>query len=55
MTCRRFPRQAVHQGPLIVVNARHPLQSGAAGKLAPVDARHPDILLEAAAGRLLAA
>lgn len=54
MTCRRFPRQAVHQGPLIVVNARHPLQGGAAGKLAPVDARHPDILLEAAAGRLLA-
>ena len=49
-----FPREDMHRGPLIVVNAAHPLQSGGDAPLAPVDARHPDILLDARAGRLLA-
>lgn len=42
-------------GPLVLVNGRHPLQSGFAVALAPPDDRCPDILLEAQAARMLAA
>lgn len=54
MTRRRFSRDDVFRGPLLVVNAAHPLREGARPNLAPVSAAHPGILLEARAARLLA-
>ena len=48
-------RDQVYAGPLILVNAAHPIQRGAEPELAAPDGRHPDILMERRAARLLAA
>lgn len=43
------------EGPLLLVNRRHPLQKTAAGELSPVDETHPEILVERQMARLLSA
>ena len=48
-------RDQVYAGPLILVNAAHPIQREAEPELAAPDGRHPDILMERRAARLLAA
>ena len=48
-------RDQVYAGPLILVNAAHPIQREAEPELAATDGRHPDILMERRAARLLAA
>lgn len=47
------PREAVHQGPLIIVNREHPLQDCSGLQLVSVDARFRSILLERRAAQLL--
>lgn len=49
----RLTHAHVHRGPLVVVNARHPLDGNARPRLTTVDARYPGLLLEATAARLL--
>ena len=48
-------REQTAQGPLILVNASHPLRPGSAPELTAPDARFPDVLLERRAAGLLAA
>ena len=38
-------RDQVYAGPLILVNAAHPIQREAEPELAAPDGRHPDILM----------
>ena len=48
-------RAQVYAGPLILVNAAHPIHGGAEPELAAPDMGHPDILMERRAARLLSA
>ena len=48
-------REQIFQGPLILVNASHPLADGPEPELSPADALHPQILLARQAALLLAA
>ena len=48
-------RAQVYAGPLILVNAAHPIHGGAEPELAAPDGGHPDILMERRAARLLTA
>ncbi len=45
----------VRDGPLVLVNQNHPLQSASAGRLGPVDENYPHILVERQMARLLTA
>lgn len=49
----RLRREQTAQGPLILVNAAHPLAEAPAPQLAPPDPLHPGILLERQAAGLL--
>lgn len=51
----KLSRSQAAQGPLILVNAAHPLADGPAPQLAPPDALHPDVLMERQAAQLLSA
>ena len=50
-----IPRAGLHDGPLVVVNAAHPLRGSGQIGLAAVDDAFPGILMERRAARLLAA
>lgn len=51
----KLGREQTTRGPLILVNARHPLSDGPDPELAPADPLCPEVLLERQAARLLAA
>ncbi len=48
-------REQIGVGPLILVNAQHPIQMEAPAMLIQVDGNHPEILLEQRAAQMLAA
>ena len=55
MRAVKLQRSQTAHGPLVLVNAAHPLADGPAPQLAPPDALHPEILMERQAAQLLTA
>ena len=53
MRTLKLRREQTARGPLILVNAAHPIADGPNPELAPADPRRPEILLERQAARLL--